>query len=73
MGMDTGGLHEQWYRMSKATNLAEFQAAVEELKQESAEADLHGTSLAWINVTMKCLKCHEWVRTVVLAGQETQP
>ena len=51
----------------------EFQAAIEELKQESAEADLHGTSLAWINVTMKCLKCHEWVRTVVLAGQETQP
>jgi len=50
----------------------EFQDAVEELKQESADEDLHGTSLAWINVTMKCLKCHEWVRTVVLAEQEPQ-
>lgn len=51
----------------------EFQDAVEELKLESADEDLHGTSLAWINVTMKCLKCHEWVRTVVLAEQEPQP
>lgn len=51
----------------------EFQDAVTELQQEAADEDLHGTCLAWVNVTMKCLKCHEWVRTVVLAGQETQP
>lgn len=45
----------------------EFATAVEELQKESSDQDMDGTSLAWINVTMKCLKCHEWVRNTVLA------
>ena len=45
----------------------EFATAVEELQKESKDQDMDGTSLAWVNVTMKCLKCHEWVRNTVLA------
>jgi len=26
--------------------------------------------MAWVDVTMKCLKCHEWVRNTVLADAE---
>jgi cytochrome c556 len=48
----------------------EFSAAVEELLKESEDQDMDGTSLAWVNVTMKCLKCHEWVRGTVIAAEE---
>lgn len=48
----------------------EFINAVEELQKEAEDNDMNGTSLAWVNVTMKCLKCHEWVRTAVLAEQD---
>ncbi len=45
----------------------EFGHAVEELQKEATDNDMDGTSMAWVNVTMKCLKCHEWVRGTVLA------
>lgn len=45
----------------------EFVHAVEELQKEAEDNDMDGTSMAWVNVTMKCLKCHEWVRNTVLA------
>jgi hypothetical protein len=45
----------------------EFVSAVEELKKEAEDGDMDGTSMSWVNVTMKCLKCHEWVRNTVLA------
>ena len=45
----------------------EFVNAVEELEQEAKDEDMDGTSMAWVNVTMKCLKCHEWVRNSVIA------
>lgn len=45
----------------------EFGEAVEELQKEAVDNDMDGTSLAWVNVTMKCLKCHEWVRNTILA------
>ncbi len=51
----------------------EFATAVEELQKESKDQDMDGTSLAWVNVTMKCLKCHEWVRNTVLAQPKRQP
>ncbi|MCA9011471.1 MAG: cytochrome c, partial [Planctomycetaceae bacterium] len=44
----------------------EFVQAVEELQKEAEDNDMDGTSMAWVNVTMKCLKCHEWVRNTVL-------
>jgi hypothetical protein len=45
----------------------EFGEAAEELQKEATDNDMDGTSMAWVNVTMKCLKCHEWVRNTVLA------
>ena len=48
----------------------EFVQAVEELQKESEDNDMDGTSMAWVNVTMKCLKCHEWVRNAVLADDK---
>ena len=48
----------------------EFVQAVEELQKEAEENDIDGASLAWVNVTMKCLKCHKWVRNTVLADSE---
>lgn len=50
----------------------EFVNAVEELQQEAQDLDMDGTSLAWVNVTMKCLKCHEWVRNTVIAESAEQ-
>ncbi len=44
----------------------EFVQSVEELQKEAEDNDMDGTSMAWVNVTMKCLKCHEWVRNTVL-------
>ncbi|MFM7039129.1 MAG: hypothetical protein ACKO2L_15565 [Planctomycetaceae bacterium] len=66
--------HEERWRVSaemfyrRYSN--EFSAAVEELLKESEDEDMDGTSLAWVNVTMKCLKCHEWVRGTVIAGEQ---
>jgi cytochrome c556 len=48
----------------------EFTQAVEELQKEAEDNDMNGTSMAWVNVTMKCLKCHEWVRNTVLVDSE---
>jgi hypothetical protein len=48
----------------------EFVQAVEELQKEAEENDIDGASMAWVNVTMKCLKCHKWVRNTVLAEAE---
>ena len=48
----------------------EFVHAVEELQKEAEDNDMNGTSMAWVNVTMKCLKCHEWVRNTILVDSE---
>jgi len=45
----------------------QFVNAVEEMKKEVGDKNIDGTSLAWVSVTMKCLKCHEWVRNTTLA------
>jgi len=49
---------------------SEFVHAVEELQKEAEDDDMNGTSMAWVNVTMKCLKCHEWVRNAILVDSE---
>lgn len=49
---------------------SEFVNAVQELQHEAEDNDMDGTSLAWVNVTMKCLKCHEWVRNTVIADSK---
>jgi hypothetical protein len=65
--------HEERWRVSADMMYRrysiEFSSAVEELLKESEDQDMDGTSLAWVNVTMKCLKCHEWVRNTVIAAE----
>ncbi len=45
----------------------QFRNAVDDLYKKAEKNSTEGASLAWINVTMSCIKCHEWVRNVVLA------
>jgi hypothetical protein len=48
----------------------QFVSAVEELKHEADDLDMNGASTAWVDVTMKCLRCHEWVRNTVVADAD---
>jgi len=45
----------------------EFQDNIDKL-MEAAEGDsLDRTALVWFNVTLSCIDCHRWVRTVLIA------
>jgi len=50
----------------------EFGTAVQDLRAKAKKDSLDGASLAWINVTMKCIHCHEWVRNTILADAGTE-
>lgn len=50
----------------------EFVDAVSDMKEKAAAQSIDGTSLAWINATMKCLKCHEWVRNTIIADLDRE-
>ncbi|APZ94955.1 hypothetical protein [Fuerstiella marisgermanici] len=50
----------------------QFRNAVADLYNKADKRSIDGASLAWVNVTMSCIKCHEWVRNVVLADLEPQ-
>lgn len=66
--------HEEKWRVSNDMMYRryseQFVSAVEELKSEADALDMNGASMAWVDVTMKCLKCHEWVRNTVLADAD---
>lgn len=66
--------HEEQWRVSNDMMYRryseQFLHSVEELKREADELDMNGASTAWVDVTMKCLKCHEWVRNTILADAE---
>ncbi|MEZ6063394.1 MAG: hypothetical protein R3C19_23860 [Planctomycetaceae bacterium] len=62
---------EQWRASNDVMYLQhsrEFSTAVEEMQKKAQKDSLDGASLAWINVTMKCIQCHEWVRNTVIAN-----
>ena len=65
--------HEERWRVSSDMMYRrysnEFISAVDELEKDAEANDLNKASLAWVNVTMKCLKCHEWVRNTVVADK----
>ena len=42
----------------------EFRRATDKLKQEAQDKDLDGSLLAYVDVTMKCVACHKYVRKV---------
>lgn len=66
--------HEERWRVSNDMMYRryseQFVHAVEELKNAAEGNDMNGSSMAWVNVTMKCLKCHEWVRNTIVADAE---
>lgn len=44
-----------------------FRRAVLTLKEKAAAASNDGVALAWIDVTMNCIRCHAWVRDTIIA------
>lgn len=49
----------------------QFRNVVDELKQKAQKKSVDGASLAWVNVTMSCIQCHNWVRNILLAESAT--
>jgi hypothetical protein len=49
----------------------EFRNAADELTKAAQEKNLDGAALAYVSMTMKCVKCHKYVRGVRMA--EVQP
>lgn len=45
-----------------ARQSAEFRRSCESLKRVAKEGNLDGAALAWMEVTMKCIQCHKYVR-----------
>ena len=41
---------------------AEFRRACDALKKSAQEKNLDGAALAWVDVTLKCVQCHKYVR-----------
>ncbi|MCA9084742.1 MAG: hypothetical protein KDA81_11830 [Planctomycetaceae bacterium] len=63
--------HEEKWRASNdmmyLQHSTQFRNACEDLRNKAAKGTMDGTALAWINVTMSCIQCHDWVRNIVLA------
>lgn len=47
----------------------EFRRAVDALSEAARKRNLDGASLAYVEVTMKCISCHKYVRGVRIAGR----
>lgn len=45
-----------------ARQSAEFRRSCESLKNAAREENLDGATLAWMEVTLKCVQCHKYVR-----------
>ena len=50
-----------------------FREAVDILKEKAKKGSLDGAALAWMDVTMSCISCHEWVRNVLIADATAIP
>jgi hypothetical protein len=44
----------------------EFRRSVETMQNKAKKKSIDGAALAWIDVTMNCIRCHEWVRDTIL-------
>ncbi len=51
----------------------EYRSAVRKLQAKSKKETTDGAALAWIDVTMSCIECHDWVRNIVVADHELPP
>ncbi len=45
----------------------DFRQSVETLRNKAKKESIDGAALAWVDVTMGCIQCHEWVRNVLVA------
>lgn len=58
---------EQWRVLQTPEYLqrsVEFRRAVEGLTEAAKKENLDGATLAYVDVTMKCVECHKYVRRV---------
>lgn len=51
----------------------EFRRRVETMQDKAKKKSTDGVALAWIDVTMSCIRCHEWVRDTMLADGALAP
>lgn len=61
---------EQWRASNDALYLQysrAFHDSVETLIEKAERKSIDGVALAWMDVTMNCVQCHEWVRNVMIA------
>lgn len=67
---------EQW-RVSEdplyANHSAEFVRVAKKLQQQAEEKNLDGAALNYVQLTMTCIECHRFTRTVLLAGDLRLP
>lgn len=47
----------------------EFRGTLTKLKEKSKKGSLDGAALAWMDVTLSCIECHEWVRNTIIADR----
>ena len=60
---------EQWRASNDVMYLnhsREFRKRVEGLRKQAQAGNSDGAALAWMEVTMSCLRCHKWVRDSML-------
>ena len=51
-----------------ARQSAEFRRSCDSLRRAAKDENLDGAALAWMEVTMKCVQCHKYVRDEERAG-----
>ena len=51
----------------------EFRRTAAALTEAAEEKNLDGAALAYVDLTMKCVNCHKYVREVRMARFESQP
>jgi len=47
---------------------AEFNRQAERLLEKANERNIDGATLAWVECTMSCVRCHKYARAIKLVG-----
>ena len=67
---------EQWRASNDMLYLQHsrtFRESVTALREKAGRGSIDGVALAWMDVTLNCIRCHEWVRNVMIAEGESIP
>ena len=56
-----------------AQHTTEFRRACDELARMARAKNLDGSALAYVDLTMKCVNCHKYVRGVRVASLDSKP